>query len=268
MNVSRRFAFPLLAFGLALAAAFTVSCALPSSLRGTPPLRVGLAPDLPPLAFMQDGRMAGLELELARDLARALGRPVEVSSMPWKGLLRALEERRIDVIMGGITITEERRTLVAFTHPVLESGLLAMIRAGDLDTLNNVAALHERGGQLGVMPGTTSDAFVQREFRKGRRVPVARAEDAPILLQRRSIDAFVHDLPALVWLHSRNAANTALVPQLLHREQIAWALRRDDEALRSEIDAVLSRWKQDGSLDTAIHRWLPYYGKLVAHQSP
>jgi polar amino acid transport system substrate-binding protein len=266
MNPYKRLPFPLLF--VVLAAAFTVSCALPSAMRGTPPLRVGLAPDLPPLAFMQDGRMAGLELELARDLAQALGRSVEVSGMPWKELLRALEERRIDVVMGGITITEERRTLVAFTQPVLESGLLAMIRAGDLETLKDAAALHERGGQLGVMPGTTSDAFVQREFRKGRRVAVARAEDAPILLQRRSIDAFVHDLPALVWLHGRNAADTALIPELLHREQIAWALRRDDAALREEIDAVLSRWKQDGTLDVAIHRWLPYYAKLVDRKSP
>ena len=266
MNRSPRFPYELLA--LVLVVAGTVSCALPSALRGTPPLRVGLTPDLPPLAFMQDGQMAGLELELARDLAQALGRPVEVSGLPWKELLRALEERRIDVVMGGITITEERRALVAFTQPVLQGGLGAMIRAGDLATLSSAAALHARGGQLGVMPGTTSDAFVQRDYRKGRRVPVARAEDAPILLQRRSIDAFVHDLPALVWLHGRNAADTAIIPELLHREQIAWALRRDDAALRAEIDAVLGRWKADGTLAAAIQRWIPYYSKFAGPDVP
>ena len=63
-------------------------------------LRIGLSPDLPPLVFLENNQLVGLEIDLARQLADALGRPVEVSTMPWKSLLKALQTDRIDVIMG------------------------------------------------------------------------------------------------------------------------------------------------------------------------
>lgn len=235
----------------------------PSSPAQTPALRVGLTPDLPPLAFLENGALTGLEMDLARKLAVELGRPIEVVSMPWKGLLQALHANKIDIIMGGITITESRKTQVAFTEPLMESGLMALIRSADRATLGTPEQLKNYGGQIGVMPGTTSDAFVQRMYPRARRVVVQSAQDAALVLQRHGMDAFVYDLPAVVWLHSRNEASTALISEPLHREQIGWALRRDDQALKAAIDGVLAGWKKDGTLQGTIQRWIPYYQKVL-----
>lgn len=226
-------------------------------------LRVGLSPDLPPLVFLENNQLTGLEVDLARELAHALGRPVEVSTMPWKGLLKALQTDQIDVIMGGITITPARSLQVAFTEPILESGLMALIRASDRETLGTAAALASYGGQIGVIAGTTSDAFVQRAYPRARRIAVDTAPDAALILQRRGIDAFVYDLPTIIWMHSRNEAATALIKEPLQREQLGWAVRRDDEQLKNAINDVLAGWKKDGTLQKAIDRWLPYYQKLV-----
>lgn len=241
-------------------------CATPGSKTDPVPLRVGLTPDLPPLVFVEKGELKGLEVDLARELAVALGRPVEVTRLPWKGLLKNLQGGKVDVVMGGITITEARRLQVAFTDPILESGLAALIRATDRDQLDTLEKLQAYGGQIGYLPGTTSEAYVQRNFPRARHIPVDSAPDAALILQRRGIDAFIHDLPAVVWMHSRNEAGTALIRKPLHREPIGWAVRRDDTDLTASINSVLRGWKKDGTLQAALDRWMPYYQKLTGSE--
>jgi len=227
-------------------------------------LRVGLTPDLAPLVYLENGQLTGLEVDLARQLALALGRPIEVTSMPWKGLLAALQQERIDIVMGGISITAAREVQVAFTEPWLESGLMALVRAADRDLYRAPADLPAHAIQIGVMPDTTSDTFVRKAYPRARRVPLAIATDAPTVLQRRGIDAFVHDLPAVIWLHSRNESSTAIIREPLQREQIAWAVRQDDTALRESINGILARWREDGTLRATILKWIPYYDRLTA----
>ena len=227
------------------------------------PLRVGLTPDLPPLVYLENGELKGLEIDLARKLAGALGRPVEVSTMPWDTLLKSLQSEKVDLLMGGLTITQARSVQVSFTEPVLESGLMALIRSSDREKLGTKAQLENFGGQIGVMPGTTSDAYVQRALPRARRIPVDSAKDAALVLQRRGIDAFVHDVPAVIWLFSKNEANTAPMTELLQREQIGWAVRHEEGALLADVNRVLSGWKKDGTLNAEILRWLPYYQKLL-----
>lgn len=261
MNIIARSLLRLTA--LAGCALWLTGCATPGGRDKPVPLRVGLTPDLPPLVFLEKGELKGLEVDLARELAVALGRPVEVSRLPWKGLLKNLQGGKVDVVMGGITITEARKLQVAFTDPLLESGLAALIRATDRENLDTVEKLQAYGGQIGYLPGTTSEAFVKRTFPRARHIAVDTAPDAALILQRRGIDAFVHDLPAVVWMHSRNEANTALIRKPLQREPIGWAVRRDDTALAASINSVLRGWKKDGTLQVALDRWMPYYQKLV-----
>lgn len=244
-------------------AVLLTACATSPQTETPTKLRVGLSPDLPPLVFLENNQLTGLEVDLARQLATALGRPVEVSTMPWKSLLKALQADQIDVIMGGITITPARALQVAFTEPILESGLAALIRATDRDALSSASKLRAYGGQIGFLPGTTSEALVKRTFPQARRIPVDTAEDAVLLLERHGLDAFVYDLPALVWMHSRSAAKTALIPEPLQREPIGWAVRRDEQALQADINRVLAGWEKDGTLRAAIDRWMPYYQKLM-----
>jgi ABC-type amino acid transport substrate-binding protein len=250
-------------FALCSCSLLLIGCSTPDGTTAPEALRVGLTPDLPPLVFLQKGELKGLEVDLARELAVALGCPVEVSRLPWKGLMKALQNGQIDVVMGGVTITEARKLQVAFTEPILESGLAALIRATDRETFTSKEKLQAYGGQIGFLPNTTSEAFVKRTFPRARHLAVDTAEDAALLLDRRGLDAFVNDLPALVWMHSRNAAKTALIPEALQREPIAWAVRRDDQALLDQINTTLAAWRKDGSLTATIQRWMPYYQQLL-----
>jgi len=95
-------------------------------------LRIGTSASYPPLTFRQDGELQGVEVDLARAVGEDLKVKTDVVEMPWEELIAALNDNRIDVIMSGMSVTDERSTRVLFTDPYMKIGQMALIRSADL----------------------------------------------------------------------------------------------------------------------------------------
>src|SRR4029450_11945767 len=83
----------------------------------SPMLRVGVSPDAPPMAFMQDGRIVGVEPDLAQALSDQSRRPLALIPMEFNALIPALLEGRIDAIMSGMALTPARQGRGAVAGP-------------------------------------------------------------------------------------------------------------------------------------------------------
>jgi ABC-type amino acid transport substrate-binding protein len=226
----------------------------------TPPnaLRVGVTSTYPPIIFRQGSQITGVEADLARLLGPRLGRPVYFTEIPWDQQIDALIAGKTDIIMSGMSVTEPRAVRIAFTEPYLEGGLMAAVRVEDRSRYDSRDALLQSTATVGVIEGTTGDVFVQRSFPNARRVPLVVASDGALALRRRTIDVFVHDGPSIAWLVSANEADLAGIWEPLNRENLAWAVRRDDAQLLAQINEILAGWKRDGTLSGVLVRWLPY----------
>jgi ABC-type amino acid transport substrate-binding protein len=75
-------------------------------------------------------------------------------------------------------------------------------------------------------------------------------------LGQNRIDLFVNDLPVVGWFVSENEAELAMLRTPLTEDALAWGFRPDDDALRGAVNAVLTRWKADGTLRQLLQRWL------------
>jgi len=84
-----------------------------------PVLRVGLTANFPPLIDKVDGKLEGIEIDLAREVGKDLGKRMVFVEMPWVELIAALKAGEIDVIMSGMSITAERKKEISFTEPYL-----------------------------------------------------------------------------------------------------------------------------------------------------
>jgi polar amino acid transport system substrate-binding protein len=85
-------------------------------------LRVGIQTDYPPLAFLIDGEVAGIESELAQRVGIALNLRVRFVVLDRLELLSALEQNQVDVVMAGLSVTSERLQRVDFIEPYLDGG--------------------------------------------------------------------------------------------------------------------------------------------------
>ena len=62
------------------------------------------------------GKLIGFEVELAWSLCRYIGRQCEIVEQDWDGMIPALQLRKYDAIMAGMSITDERKKVITFSQ--------------------------------------------------------------------------------------------------------------------------------------------------------
>jgi polar amino acid transport system substrate-binding protein len=210
------------------------------------------------------GELTGLEVDLAGEAAKVLGRPVRIVDMPWDELFEALSTGRVDVVMAGVTITPERQLRFAFTEPYLRTRLVALVRRADRRRFASRDAVCKSPIDVGVMGGTMGELEVRERCPANIVREYSRANDAVLELRTRRIDAVIHDGPVLAWLLSQDSADLELVPTRIADQDLAWAVRRDDPALRDALDGALATLRGDGTLERILRRWVPQVERIRA----
>jgi len=225
-------------------------------------LRVGVNPEQPPIIFVDDNRIAGLEADLARGLAADLGVPLNFVVMEWDELIPALNAGKIDIIMSGMTATEVRSVKINFSMPYIVTGQMPLVRAKDIARYPTTLALKNTQGRIGVEAGTTSDFLVRETFPYAERAPYDNIRAAAEALARGQVDMVIADAPTTWWL-AADMENAGLSPLgvVLTQERIAWGVSKANPDLLTAADSYLLQLQGAGELDKLIAKWLPFAKK-------
>lgn len=227
----------------------------------TPPppaaLRVGMGTQSPPYAFIQGGRLVGIEVDLAAQLAHDMGRRLEVVEMPFGELIPALLGKRVDIVMSGLSSTPSRRIRVDFSDPYFRPGLMAAVRISDRNTYKTVDDISGGSAAIGVVSDTTAERVVRERVPNGIISAYPAARYAASELKERRIDIYVGDAPVVLWMVSENDSDLSVVREGRDIQEIAWAVRPGERDLLTQVNSILARWKQQGLIDATLRRWMP-----------
>ena len=220
-------------------------------------LRVGLTPNYPPLVDKANGKLEGIEIDLAAEVSKDLGKRIEFVELEWEELIPSLESGEIDVIMSGMSITKSREQKIAFTEPYMHIGQMAVTRVDALQRLGSLTALLNAPITVGFERDTTGQTFVETNMRNARPEPLDSIEAGVAALRSRQIDAFVHDAPT-AWRIGSDPAYQDLIGLYwpLTDEYLAWGVRRSDEALRKMLSDQIATMKNDGRLSRISRKWI------------
>jgi ABC-type amino acid transport substrate-binding protein len=240
---------------------FCSGCAAPLLKESSPiPLRVGVFPYYPPMIFKKNGEIRGAEADMAIQLGKALGRKAQFIELGWEQLIPALIDGEIDIVMSGMSITNARKARVPFATPYLKIGLVTLMRAADVSKYNSLKSIQDSFSTIGVVQGTTGEAFVRRNFLKAANIiSFQKASEAPYLLVNMRIDLFVNDAPSIAWLVSENEGVLKGFWKPFNEEYLGWAVKPGDQDFITKVNAILSDWKKDGTLKEILILWLPYW---------
>jgi len=233
-----------------------LACSAVSAYAGG--LKVGVAADNPPMIFQQDGSFVGIEADNAKALGGILGQELTLVDMPFNELIPALQAGTIDVIMSAMTITPERSEQVLFTDPYVDVGQMAITTTAKVAHFAQPWSLHREGVRVGVEPGTTGEAFVDSELKEAEKKLYENSAAAFDGLRKGEIDVYIHDAPTS-WQLATSSDNADLISlyQPLTHEQLAWAVRKDDERLAKALNDSLKTMKGNGTLRYILNRWIP-----------
>ena len=145
-------------------------------------LRVGLEPGYMPFemidkrsglrqkgirhgGFRRKGRqlsLIGFDIDIGIEMAKALGvKPVFVDTL-WPSIIPALKLGRFDIIFGGMSVTETRKTQVDFADPFMTVGQTVLLNAKHKNTVKSYKDLNDSKFVVVSKPGTTGEEAVQR----------------------------------------------------------------------------------------------------------
>jgi ABC-type amino acid transport substrate-binding protein len=119
-------------------------------------------------------------------------------------------------------------------------------------------SVYREGVRIGVEPGTTGAAFAENKLTEAQVSFYADPPSAFAALRSDEIDLYIHDAPTS-WLLATTSDNRDLISQYkaLTEEQLAWAVRKDDERLAQLLNAALRTLKGNGTLRYILNRWIP-----------
>jgi ABC-type amino acid transport substrate-binding protein len=221
-------------------------------------LRVGVSADYPPMIYKQEGRIVGLEADNAKAVGGILGQELTLVDMPFAQLIPALQAGEIDVIMSGMSVTPERSAQVTFTDPYMEMGQMAIITTENAAKFSQSWSIFRPGVRVGVEPGTTGAEFAASELKEAQVKFFNDSAAAFAGLRKNEIDLYVHDAPTS-WQLATTGENRDLISLYtpLTNEQLAWAVRKDDQRLADSLNDALRTMKGNGSLRYILNRWIP-----------
>lgn len=131
-------------------------------------LRIGTTADYAPFSIEQSGRLAGVDIDLARSLAQALGVEPMFVRTSWPALLDDLRRGAFDIAAGGVSATPARAAAAALSIPYFSGGKTIAARCADAGRFDSLAAVDHRGVRVIVNPGGTNEQYVRGHLHHAR----------------------------------------------------------------------------------------------------
>ncbi len=211
---------------------------------------VGTNAEFPPFEYLEKGEVTGFDIELVNEIGKVMDADVKVLDMSFDGLLPALQMKKVDLVIAGMTATEERKKTVAFTQPYYTASQVIIVKEGN----NSIKSFDDlKGKKVAVMLGFTGDTIVSEI--EGVNVERFNAAYAGIMaLQADKVEAVVLDSePAKNYV--KQNPGLVLAEADAEQEEYAIALRKNDKALLEKVEKALAELKANGTYDALIKKY-------------
>jgi cystine transport system substrate-binding protein len=217
-------------------------------------LKVGLEGTYPPFNYQDEsGQLTGFEVDFANAVAKQLGVKAAFQPTKWDGILAALESERLDVVINQVTISEERKQKYDFSIPYTVSGIQALTRKVDADSIKSPADL--AGKKVGVGLGTNYEQWLKENVPQAE---IRTYDDDPTKFQDLNvgrIDVILVDRLAAFEMVEKTGDRLAVTGDAFSRQESGIALRKGNPQLLAAIDAAIAKLRADGTLKQLSEKW-------------
>ncbi len=213
-------------------------------------VRMGTEGAYPPYNFINDaGEVDGFERVLGDELCLRAELTCTWVTNDWDSIIPNLVSGNYDVIMAGMSITEERDAVIDFSEPYTQPDPSAFVGASaDVDLT---------GAIIAAQTGTIQAGYVATDMADATLLEFATPEEAVAAVRNGEADAVLADKAFLLPISEADAALEFTGEDVLIGGGIGLGLRESDQELKAKFDAAIESMKADGTLNTMITDLLP-----------
>ena len=206
----------------------------------------------PPYEMTTDnGTIEGIDVETAQAIADKLGLELQIDDMDFDAALLSVQQGKADIAMAGITVTDERKAVMAFSDSYA-TGIQSIIvpEGSDIATADDLA-----GKKIGTQRGTTGYLYCSDDFGEDAVVAYDNGLTAVQALNNGQVDAVVIDNePAKAYVESNPGLK--ILDTSYAEEDYAIGMNKDNTALLDAVNAALEELKADGTLDAIVDKYI------------
>ena len=223
-------------------------------------LRVGMEPGYMPFEMKDTkGKIIGFDVDMAKAMAKAMGVKLKIVPISWDGIIGGLLTNKYDIIMSGMTITQERNLKVNFADPYIIVGQTLLVRKSVAKKLNKAKDLDKSKYTIATKLGVTGEIVAKKFFKKAKIVTFETEADAALAVLNGKADALIYDQPYNTLFMAKKAKGKLVhwdTP--LSYEPLGWAIRKGDPDFLNFLNHFLNQAKNDTVVDfynKTYHRW-------------
>ena len=214
-------------------------------------VRMAVSPDYPPYAYLHEGKLTGIDVELGERIAKEAGRKLRIVNGEFSELMELVRRKKADMAICALAITPERRAAALFSDPYEFAGQTFLVRSGE--NIHYLTDMREkRGFRIGAETGSTGYTLIAK-YRKENGVPLhltgyAGNREAVKALLRKQNDAVILDPLVARCLQMEYPGKLDILRDLLNHEEFAVAVSRGDPELLAAANRVIHRLWSSGEL--------------------
>ena len=206
----------------------------------------------PPYEMTTDsGEIEGIDVDTAKAIAEKLGLELQIDDMDFDAALLAVQQGKADMVMAGVTVTDERQNVMDFTDSYA-TGIQSIIVKEDSD----IASVDDLAGKkIGTQRGTTGYLYCSDDFGDENVVAYDNGLTAVQMLNNGQVDCVVIDnAPAKEFI----AANPGLklLDTAYVEESYAIGVGKGNTELKDAINTALEELKADGTLQAIVDKYI------------
>ncbi len=231
-----------------MSAFMAVSCKKKEAQQNS--LYVGTNAEFAPFEYLDNGKIVGFDIDLINEIGKLIGKEIIIKNIAFDGLLPAMQAKKLDLIIAGMTANDERRKSVNFSTPYFTSKQ-AIIINNDNDKITSFESLPNNN--VGVVLGYTGDVIVT-DIKDVNIQRYNASSEAIMALNSKKVDAVVIDFePAKNYVKYNE--NLKLIETDLAQEEYSIAIPKDNPALLEEVNKALETLKANGTYEALLKKY-------------
>jgi polar amino acid transport system substrate-binding protein len=221
----------------------------------------GSSPTFMPFEFMRDGRPVGFDVDLMAALGQRIGLVSNMMGMEFKGIIPALLGHRIDAGVSGLYVTAQRLEVADFVPYVLVGNQI-VVQKGNPKHLSDRASLC--GFRVAVPVSTAFEASAKQAsadcVTKGRPaidiLSLPGSNNVALALIQGRVDAALNSTATVAAMMSETPDTYERASAPFDADtRVGIALRKDDSALKAQLEQALHAMVGDGTYAALLKKW-------------
>ncbi|HDP6080815.1 TPA: ABC transporter permease subunit [Staphylococcus aureus] len=215
-------------------------------------LRVGLSADYAPMEFEHtvNGKTeyAGVDIDLAKKIAKDNNLKLKIVNMSFDSLLGALKTGKIDIIISGMTSTPERKKQVDFSDSYMMTKNIMLVKKDKVNEYKDIKDFNNK--KVEAQKGTEQEKIAQTEIENASITSLSRLPDVILALKSGKVEGAVVEKPvAEAYLKQNPKLGISNVKFNEEEKDTVIAVPKDSPKLLSQINKTIKEVKDKGLID-------------------